>query len=131
MRSASSASSRSRAWRRISSTPLRDFMKQIVRAPAVIRSENTSAASYSAEARMPRSSSSSGGFHIATRRMARGAPSLSTRLKPVWPVSRSASSTGLAIVALASRKRGWLPWMAATRRRRRITLATWEPNTPR
>ena len=53
---------------RISSTPLRDFMKQIVRAPLVTSSENTSAASYSAEPRTPSSSSSSGGFHIATRR---------------------------------------------------------------
>ncbi len=43
------ASSRSTAWRRISSTPLRDFMKQIVRAPAATSSANTSAASYSAE----------------------------------------------------------------------------------
>ncbi len=111
--------------------PLRDFMKQIVRAPIETSSENTSAASYSAEARIPRSSSSSGGFHIATRRLACGAPSRSTRLKSVRPVSRSASSTGLAIVALASRKRGSLPWIAAMRRRRRSTLATCEPNTPR
>ena len=33
------------AWRRISSIPLRDFMKQIVRAPFWISSEKTSAAS--------------------------------------------------------------------------------------
>ena len=46
-------------------------------------------------------------------------------------MSRSASSIGLAIVALASRKRGSVPWIAATRRSRRSTLATCEPNTPR
>ena len=34
-----------RAWRRISSIPLRDFMKQIVRAPLEISYEKTSAAS--------------------------------------------------------------------------------------
>ena len=111
--------------------PLRDFMKQIVRAPADTSSENNSAASARAEARIPSSSSSSGGFHIATRRLARGAPSRSTSLKPLRPVRRSASSTGLAIVALASRKRGALPWIAATRRSRLSTLATCEPNTPR
>ena len=104
--------------------PLRDFMKQIVRAPIETSSEKTSAASYSAEARVPRSSSSKGGFHIATRRLACGAPSRSTSLKPVRPVRRSASSTGLAIVALASRNRGSLPWIAATRRSRLSTFAT-------
>ena len=54
-----------RPWRRISSTPLRDFMKQIVRAPAVTSSASSSAASASVEARTPSSSSSSGGFQIA------------------------------------------------------------------
>ena len=44
---------RSEAMRRISSTPLRDFMKQIVRAPAVTSSANSSAASPSVEARTP------------------------------------------------------------------------------
>jgi hydroxymethylpyrimidine pyrophosphatase-like HAD family hydrolase len=68
---------------------------------------------------------------IAVRRAARGAASRSIRRKPGSPVSRCASSTGFAIVALASRKRGSLPWIAAARRRRRSTLATCEPNTPR
>jgi hypothetical protein len=40
---------------------------------------------------VPSSSSSSGGFHIATRRLALGAPSWSMSLKPVSPVRRSAS----------------------------------------
>ena len=71
----------------------------------------------------PSSSSSSGGFHIATRRAARGARvAVDQRGSPSRPVSRSASSTGLAIVALASRKRGSVPWIAATRRSRRSTL---------
>ena len=55
---------------------------------------------------MPSCSSSSGGFQIATRRAGRGAASLSTSWMSGRPVRRSASSTGLAIVALASRKRG-------------------------
>ena len=42
-----------------------------------------------------------------------------------------ASSSGLAIVALASTKRGSAPYARASRRRRRSTLATCEPNTPR
>ena len=75
------------AMRRISSTPLRDFMKQIVRAPAVISSASSSAASASAEARMPSFSSSSGGFQIATWRDGSGAVSLSTRLMSGRPVS--------------------------------------------
>ena len=81
-------------------------MKQIVRAPAVISSASSSAASASAEARTPSCSSSSGGFQIAVRREGSGAVSLSTSLMSGRPVRPSASSTGLAIVALASRKRG-------------------------
>jgi hypothetical protein len=50
----------------------------------------------------------SGGFHIAISRPARGAPSSSIGSNGS-PTSRSASSTGLAIVAEASRKRGSAP----------------------
>ena len=117
------ASSRSRAWRRISSTPLRDFMKQIVRAPAAISSENTSAASYSAEPRSPSSSSSSGGFHIATRRSARwGAPSCVDQVE-VAP-GRSGARPARA---------GWRSWRSragtaarcrGSRRRRRSRRST-------
>jgi len=47
------------------------------------------------------------------------------------PVRRVASSSGLAIVAEARRKRGEVPYAAAMRRRRRMTFATCEPKTPR
>ena len=53
-------------------------------------------------------SSTSGGFHMAIRRSARGAPSRATS-RTSSPTSRSASSTGLAIVALASTNRGSVP----------------------
>ncbi len=62
----------------------------------------------SGEPRAPVRSSTSGGFHMAIRRSARGAPSRSTSATS-QPVSRSASSTGLAIVALASTNRGSVP----------------------
>ena len=89
------------------------------------------AASASVEARLPSASSSSGGFHIAIWRAAPGEPSRSTSAMSSRPVSRSASSTGFAIVALASRMRGSVPYAAAMRRSRRRTFATCEPNTPR
>ena len=73
-----------------------------------IRSASRSAASASGEPRAPVRSSVSGGFHIAIRRSARGAPSRSTSATS-QPVSRSASSTGLAIVAEASTNRGSVP----------------------
>jgi hypothetical protein len=84
-------------------------MKQIVRAPPATSSASTSDASTSAERRVPSASSSSGGFHIAVRRAADGEPSRSTRVNPSRPVTRSASSTGLAMVAEASRNRGSVP----------------------
>jgi hypothetical protein len=114
----------------ISSTPRRDLRKQIVRTSRSTSSVSSIAASPSTEARAPVRSSTSGGFHIATRRSARGAPSRSTSSSS-WPVSRSPSSTGLRIVALASMKRGSLPYARASRRSRRSTFATCEPNTPR
>jgi hypothetical protein len=95
--------------RATSSTALRDLMKQIVRAPRRTSSPTISAASPSDEARVPSASSVSGGFHIAISRRAPGAPSRSTNAISSRPVSFSASSTGLAIVALASRKRGSVP----------------------
>ena len=58
---------------------------------------------------MPSASSVSGGFHIAIVRFAPGEPSRSMTVKSSRPVRRSASSPGLAIVALASRKRGSVP----------------------
>ena len=97
-------------------------------APARRRS---SAASASALARIRSASSTTGGFHIAIWRRAPGEPSRSTSATSSKPVSRSASSTGLAIVALASRNRGSVPYAPATRRSRRSTLATCAPNTPR
>ena len=54
-------------------------------------------------------SSTIGGFHIAIVRLAAGAPSRSTTVTSSSPVSRSASSPGLAIVADASRMRGAVP----------------------
>ena len=119
------------AKRDISSTALRDFMKTIVRAPSVTRSASRSAASASTERRAAVFSSTIGGFHMAIVRLACGAPSRSTTVIPSSPVSRSASSPGFAIVALASRIRGAVPYASATRRSRRSTLATWEPKTPR
>ena len=112
IRSAMSArpasSSRSFVNRWISSTPRRDFRKQIVRTSACISSDRSCAASDSAEPRMPASSSTSGGFHITTWRSACGAPSRSTSPSS-RPVSRSPSSSGFAIVALVSTKRGSVP----------------------
>ena len=81
-------------------------MKQIVRAPSRTSSATSSAASLSALRRSCSASSITGGFHIAIWRRAPGEPSSSTRRTSSKPVRRSASSTGLAIVALASRKRG-------------------------
>ena len=68
---------RSTVKRRMSSTPRRDFMKQIVRAPSSTRRSTSSAASARTEARRPSASSTSGGFHIATVRWAVGAASVS------------------------------------------------------
>ena len=82
--------------------------KQIVRTPWETSSASSSAASESGERRVPVALSISGGFHIAISRPARGAPSSSISSNGV-PTSRSASSTGLAIVAEASRKRGSEP----------------------
>ncbi len=92
-----------------SSTPLRDFMKQIVREPERTSSATSSEASLSTLRRVCSASSSIGGFHIAIWRRAPGEPSSSISAISSSPVSRSASSTGLAIVALASRKRGVVP----------------------
>src|SRR5207248_2571506 len=60
-----------------------------------------------------------------------GAASWSPKRRRPSPVGPPASSTGLAIVALARTNLGLVPWMAATRRRRRKTFPTWDPNTPR
>ena len=72
------------------------------------RPASSSAASDSAEARLPSRSSTSGGFHITTWRSAWGAPSRSTS-RISSPVRPSASWRGLAIVALVSTKRGSAP----------------------
>ena len=93
----------------ISSTALRDFMKTIVRAPWATSSASRSAASASAERRIASFSSVIGGFHIAIVRWLPGEPSSSTTVKSSKPVRRSASSPGLAIVALASTNRGAVP----------------------
>ena len=114
----------------ISSIPRRLRRKQIVRTPSLTRSASSSAASERTERRVIDRGSITGGFHIPIRRRARGAPSESTSRKGS-PTSRSASSTGLAIVAEARMNRGLAPYRPATRRSRRSTFATWEPNTPR
>jgi hypothetical protein len=101
-------SSDSRAKRWISSIPRRLFRKQIVRTPWATSSASRSAVSESGERRVPLALSISGGFHIAISRPLRGAPSSSTSSNGV-PTRPSASSTGLAIVAEASRKRGSAP----------------------
>ena len=115
----------------ISSTALRDFMNTIVRAPCDTSSASRSAASASAERRIASFSSVIGGFHIAIVRWLPGEPSSSMTVKSSSPVSRCASSSGLAIVALAITNRGAVPYASATRRSRRSTLPTCEPNTPR
>ena len=92
----------------ISSIPRRLFRKQIVREPLMTRSASSSAASESTERRCIVFWSITGGFQIAIRRLARGAPSESTSANSV-PTSRSASSTGLAIVAEAQMNRGSEP----------------------
>ena len=65
-----------RTSRPSTSTPLRDFMKQIVRAPPRTSPASSSAASPSAERRVPSASSVSGGFQIAICRRGAGEPSL-------------------------------------------------------
>ncbi len=92
-----------------SSTPLRDLMKQIVREPASTRSRSSEAASPIGLARCAVASSTIGGFHMAIRRGAEGDPSSSTSSMSSRPVSRSARSSGLATVALASMIRGSEP----------------------
>ncbi len=79
-------------------------MKQIVRAPSRTSRASSSAASPSAERRAPSCSSVSGGFHTAIVRDGAGEPSSSIRRTSSSPVSRSASSSGLAIVAEVIRK---------------------------
>src|SRR3954469_1900500 len=127
-RPASSSFSRVNFWS--SSTPRRDFRKQIVRTPSSTNLARTFEASVSDDTRAPVCSSSNGGFHIATWRSERGAPSRSTSRNST-PASSSASSSGFAIVALVRMKRGSVPYARASRRRRRSTFATCEPNTPR
>ena len=68
-------------------------MKQIVRAPARTSPASSSAASASADRRVPSTSSTRGGFHTASWRRGDGEPSRSTRCSSSKPVSRSASST--------------------------------------
>jgi hypothetical protein len=112
MRSASAPcprfASSSEAKRLISSIPRRLRMKQIVRTPRETNSTSRSAASETGERRVIVCCSITGGFHIAISRPARGAPSSSSSSKGT-PVSRSASSPGLAIVAEASTNLGSAP----------------------
>ena len=58
---------------------------------------------------MASASSVIGGFHIAIVFFAPGEPSRSITVTSSSPVRRSASSPGLATVALASTKRGSVP----------------------
>ncbi len=84
-------------------------MNTIVRAPWTTSSASRSAASASGDRRVASFSSVMGGFHIAIVRRDPGEPSSSTTVMSSSPVSRSASSPGLAIVALASTNRGSVP----------------------
>ena len=98
------------AKRAISSTARRDFMKQIVRAPLAHElGQQVGRLGAATLRRAPSASSVSGGFHIAiVARAPRRAVAVDER-ESSRPVSRSASSTGLAIVALAIRNRGAVP----------------------
>ena len=119
------------AKRWTSSTALRLFAKQIVRCPRPTRSASRRDASPSALARIPSSSSTSGGFQSAIVRSARGAPSSSItvastpseRVRPALPGWRSwprheqelrlgAVDAGQPLAAAAAR------WRRASRRRR-------------
>ena len=97
------------AWLR-SSTPLRELTKQITREPP-----RTSALTQLArllERGAPRAQVLVHERRVPDRDLAvaaAGAPSRSISRTPSRPVRRSASSTGLAIVAEASRKRGAVP----------------------
>ena len=106
-------------------------MNTIVRASAITSSTSRFAASASTEPRAPVASSISGGFHIAIERFVPGEPSREITCTSSSPVSREASSPGLATVAEASRKRGAVPCSSQIRRSRRSTLATCEPKIPR
>jgi hypothetical protein len=88
---------------------LRDFMNTMVRAPSVTSVASRSAASERAERRVASRSSTIGGFHMAIVLREPGDPSRSMTVKSSRPVSRSASSAGLAIVAEASSSRGAVP----------------------
>ncbi len=118
--------------RRLStSTPLRDFMKQIVRAPSrtSARPAPRPRPAPSGACRAPRRSAAGSTSRCAgaapasrPRRSARSprGPSAARRARPGWRSSPT-----------SSRKRGSVPYAAAMRRSRRSTLATCEPNTPR
>ena len=72
----------------------------------------------------------SGGSHSANSVAPRGEASSET-LMTGRPVSRSADTSGSLEVADASTNVGDAPYRAQTRRSRRSTCATCEPNTPR
>jgi hypothetical protein len=82
--------------------------------PLDTRSAKTSAPSVKRLRRSPFSLSSSGGLRNTTRRGPEEAPSSSTS-ENGSPVRLSASSCGLAMVALVSTKRGSPPCSSATR----------------
>jgi hypothetical protein len=114
----------------MSSAPLRDFANAIVRTPSPTRVARISAASAFALRRAPDSSSRIGGFQSANSFSPRGEAS-SGKASNSRPVSRAARSAGLPIVAEAVTNDGVDPYRAATRRRRRSTLATCDPKIPR
>ncbi len=92
----------------ISSADFRLFAKQSVRRPLETSSAISRDASPSALPRRPSSSSTSGGFHSAIVRSARGAASPSITVTS-RPSSERASCAGFAIVAEASRNCGSAP----------------------
>src|SRR5215207_4081858 len=104
--------------------------KAMVLTPCETRFAKTRAPSVRRLRLSPFSLSSKGGLRKMTRRSPVEAPSLSTRVKG-RPVRLSASSCGLAIVALVSTKRGSPPCNSATRLSRLSTAATCDPKTPR
>ena len=92
----------------ISSADLRLFAKQSVRRPRSTSCAISRAASPSALARSPSSSSSNGGFQSAIVRSARGAAS-SLDHGHVEPEQRAGELAGFAIVAEAIRNCGSAP----------------------
>ena len=70
------------------------------------------------------------GCHNTAVRLPLGELSRSNTATSSAPMSRPANSPALGAVAEDSATTGSAPYCAASRRRRRITWATWAPKTP-